>query len=150
MNGNAGYAQEAPRVSSRWRYIEAAPGRRDAVGTMRTWRGGTIGVMLTDELLARRLTWDDARTLEGETFELVPDESNPAGVPMVVARVAVRDADPRMVQFSIVLLGPADPVYPQRTYRLRHARRGDYAFMVTPIARDAAGTSYEACFSHAA
>ncbi len=105
--------------------------------------------MLSEELLSRCLRWDDARGLAGESLELVPDEARPERVTMQVARVDLRAADPHMIQFSMVLLGPVEPVIAQRTYRLCHARLGEYALLVTPIARGAQGTQYEACISHA-
>jgi hypothetical protein len=78
----------------------------------------------------------------------VPDESHDATVPLEVLSVERRGDVPNMVQFSIVFRGPADPVYPQAMYRFRHEVLGDYAFFITPVARTAGGTDYEACFSH--
>ena len=106
--------------------------------------------MLTEELLSRSLRWDDARGLAGEIVDVVPEEGSPVTLTMKVARVELRADDAPMVQFSIVLRGPADPLLPQRTYRLRHSRLGDYALLITPLARDATGVEYEACVSHAA
>ena len=106
--------------------------------------------MANDELYSRRLTWSEARTLGGERFELIPDESRPERVAVTVESVALKDGNARLVQFSLVFLGPADPVFAQKTYRFRHARLGDYAFLITPVGRDAQGTRYEACFSHEA
>ncbi|MBL0141431.1 MAG: hypothetical protein IPP91_05050 [Betaproteobacteria bacterium] len=106
--------------------------------------------MIDDALLSRPLAWKDAQFLLREKVEMIPDESDPAGVEMEVVEVAERGTAGSMRQFFVVFRGPADPVYPQRTYRFRHRQLGDYAFLVTPIARTDAGTDYEACFSHAA
>ncbi len=102
-----------------------------------------------EELLSKRLRWDDAKALSGETLELFPLDSGPDRIPLTVVEVTARASSDAMLQFSILLRGPADPVLAQRTYRFRHARLGDYAFFVTAVARSAAGTDYEACFSHA-
>ena len=49
--------------------------------------------------------------------------------------------------FRLAFLGPADPVLPQRTYRLDHDALGPLDIFLVPIARDAAGTTYEAIFA---
>lgn len=102
--------------------------------------------MLPDALYARTLTWDDAQALSGESFELIADEAHPVGTPMTIASVDLRSAgDP--LQFSIVFRGPPEPVLEQKTYRLRHARLGEYAIFITPIAHNPTATEYEACFT---
>ena len=76
-------------------------------------------------------------------------DARPEGVALRVSRVELRSEQPSMVQFSIVFIGPADPIHPQGTYRIRHARLGEFDFLLTPVARTELGTEYEACFSHA-
>jgi hypothetical protein len=49
--------------------------------------------------------------------------------------------------FRLAFLGPADPVLPQRTYRLEHAALGELDIFLVPVARDAGGTTYEAIFA---
>ena len=58
-------------------------------------------------------------------------------------RAAGLERDP----FRLVFLGPADPVLPQRTYRLEHEGLGTLEIFLVPIAQDARGTSYEAIFA---
>jgi hypothetical protein len=49
--------------------------------------------------------------------------------------------------FRLAFLGPADPLLPQRTYRLEHDGLGALDIFLVPIARDASGTTYEAIFT---
>jgi hypothetical protein len=49
--------------------------------------------------------------------------------------------------FSIVFLGPRDPVLAQRIYRLEHEELGTLDLFLVPIGRDDAGVRYEAVFT---
>jgi hypothetical protein len=49
--------------------------------------------------------------------------------------------------FSIVFLGPREPVLPQRIYRLEHEALGTLDLFLVPIGRDDAGVRYEAVFT---
>lgn len=49
--------------------------------------------------------------------------------------------------FRLAFLGPADPILPQRIYRLEHDALGALDIFLVPIARDAGGTTYEAIFT---
>ena len=51
------------------------------------------------------------------------------------------------VPFSIVFLGPRDPVLPQRIYSLAHDELGELEVFLVPIAQGADGTRYEAIFT---
>src|SRR5258706_2193934 len=102
---------------------------------------------IAPQIMARRLEWADASALAGEAIEFFPGEGEPVTLRVVSAEQ--RPSTPAMVQFSIFLRGPADPVFPQQTYRFRHARLGDYAFLMTAVGRVEGGVDYEACFSHA-
>ena len=102
--------------------------------------------MLPDALYSRRLTWEDAQTLAGESFEVISDETHTVGTHMTVASVDLRsDGDP--LQFALIFRGPPDPVLEQRTYRFRHRRLGEYAIFITPVAHNPTATEYEACFT---
>ena len=48
--------------------------------------------------------------------------------------------------FSVVFLGPGDPVLPQRIYRLEHIDLGVMELFLVPIGREADGVRYEAVF----
>jgi hypothetical protein len=49
--------------------------------------------------------------------------------------------------FRLAFLGPADPILPQRIYRLEHEALGRLDIFLVPIANDAGGTTYEAIFA---
>jgi hypothetical protein len=48
--------------------------------------------------------------------------------------------------FALLFRGPADPVLPQSIYSFRR-EGGDADIFITPVARDASGTQYEAIFN---
>jgi hypothetical protein len=58
-----------------------------------------------------------------------------------------RAAGTRRTPFRLAFLGPAEPVLPQHTYRLEHDALGTLDIFLVPIARNAAGTTYEAIFA---
>lgn len=105
--------------------------------------------MIDEALLSRPLAWEQAGTLIDDTIAIFPGEESAGTVALDVVSVTSRGGSGGQRQFSIVFRGPAEPVYAQGTYRFRHARLGDYAIFITPIARNPQGTDYEACFSHA-
>ena len=54
--------------------------------------------------------------------------------------------DPQTEAFRLQFCGPSVPILPQATYRLQ--RNGEaYDIFIVPIARDGAGTHYEAIFN---
>jgi hypothetical protein len=107
--------------------------------------------MIDQAILARRLEWSDARAFESARIELFLDDApgTPA-LPLAVVSVTQRAAPRGASQFSIVFRGPREPLLSQRTYRIRHATLGEFAFFITPIAQAGDKTDYEACFAHAA
>jgi Domain of unknown function (DUF6916) len=105
--------------------------------------------MLPDELLMRSLRWEDARDLGGDTFEVFPDDDGAEALPMTVVYARERNSTPGMIQYALLLRGPGAPFLAQRTYRFRHARLGEFAFLITAVARTGDALDYEACFSHA-
>lgn len=70
-------------------------------------------------------------------------------LPLTLQSVEARPALGRHEQFSLLFLGPAAIVLPQRIYGLRHAGLGRCELFLVPIRRDADGTCYEAAFSRA-
>ncbi len=106
--------------------------------------------MIDEALLARALAWEDAQSLRDESLEFFPDDGGERGVVLKVVEVSSQGRSGEVRQFAILFRGPSSPVHPQRIYRFRHARLGDYAFFITPIAQSPEGTDYEACFCHAA
>lgn len=104
----------------------------------------------SEDLFARRLTWDDARAFAGASVGfLAVDEPGAPAVPLRVVAVTERPPVAGSHQFSITFRGPREPLLPQRTYRARHPALGDFAIFITAIGQSADATDYEACFAHA-
>ncbi|GAA3830705.1 DUF6916 family protein [Nocardioides panacisoli] len=98
------------------------------------------------------LTYADFTGLVGEVFTLaLPDGRK---VPLTVEEVSALgrdggagpDGTPRE-QFSVVFLGPSDPLLGQGTQELSHGALGDLALFLVPIGADADGVRYEAVFA---
>lgn len=49
--------------------------------------------------------------------------------------------------FSLVFVGPGEPLLAQAIYALRHAELGRLEIFLVPVARDGAGVRYEAVFT---
>lgn len=49
--------------------------------------------------------------------------------------------------FSLLFEGPAEPVLPQRIYRLRNGDLGEVEIFLVPVGSDAEATTYEAVFA---
>ena len=92
------------------------------------------------------ITWSEARGLVGAAFEFYPEG---APVPAVVKSAQVRSQSRELVQFAVVFRGPAKPVFRQGTYAFKNPALGRRDIFITPVASDAEGVDYEACFSHA-
>lgn len=91
------------------------------------------------------LTVDQFRHHLGESFRLHAD----AGVFEVKLTECERLGEPAVerVPFSLIFLGPREPVLAQRIYRVEHDRLGELYIFLVPIAQDAEGTRYEAVFT---
>ena len=95
------------------------------------------------------LTVSDFRLHMGSGFRLYADdvlEVELVEVDDVGGRSGVAPEGPR-APFSVVFLGPRDPVLPQRIYRLEHDELGTLDLFLVPIGRDDAGVRYEAVFT---
>ena len=102
--------------------------------------------MLPDDLLSRPFAWELAKDAVGEKFQVVPEQ----GEPVPLELVEVSEVKPgRFRQFSVMFRGPLTPLLPQRTYRFRHQRLGDFALLITAVGRSENAIDYEACFAHA-
>jgi hypothetical protein len=93
------------------------------------------------------VTPDDFDALKGQRFDAHLPESEAtfaltlAGVQRHPGGTGFREP------FSLELLGPPSPVYPQGVYRLRHPDLGELDLFVVPIAGSEAGVTYEITFS---
>jgi hypothetical protein len=84
----------------------------------------------------------------GQSFRLLLDASTTVETRLVeaLASGAERAAPGRRQPFSIVLLGPAEPVLPQRTYTVEHDQLASFELFIVPIGPDGPGMRYEAVF----
>ena len=55
--------------------------------------------------------------------------------------------DNSRVPFSLLFLGPRDPILPQRIYRFDDEQLGAFEMFIVPIGRDDRGVEYEAIFT---
>ena len=83
------------------------------------------------------------RTPDGGTYPLRLAEAEASAIP---ARKGSRQAETRAA-FSLVFLGPQNPVLPQSIYPLDHAELGTLPLFIVPIGRDEEGTLYQAIFN---
>jgi hypothetical protein len=91
----------------------------------------------------RILSFDDFSEKVGASYDVLVDGG---ALPVTLAELqklphAAREGG----AFRLVFRGPMDPTLPQAIYPFRHGGDVDDIFIV-PIARDQAGTKYEAIF----
>jgi hypothetical protein len=98
-----------------------------------------------------RLTAETFAPAVGETFTLDAGDAGTLDLELLESRL--QDPDSPAVDgsgtrapFSLLFLGPAEPVLPQRIYRLAHDSLGFMEIFIVPVTRDENGTSYEAVF----
>jgi hypothetical protein len=91
----------------------------------------------------RVLNLDDFSEKIGASYDILVDGGAVAVTLTELQKLphAVREGG----SFRLVFRGPTDPVLPQAIYPFRHAGEVDDIFIV-PVARDQAGTQYEAIF----
>ena len=70
-----------------------------------------------------------------------------APVTVQLTEVTPRRATQRQEMFSLMFYGPTDHFLPQHTYKLQHARLGEFDLSLVPIGRDKDGFIYEAAFN---
>jgi hypothetical protein len=90
-------------------------------------------------------TIDDFAGRVGERFRFTTD-SGPLVCTLAESQAlgqTILDRAP----FSLVFLGPQEPVLPQRTYPCSHDELGEFELFLVPIASDGSGTRYEAVFT---
>lgn len=97
------------------------------------------------------MTADTFAPSVGETFVLDDDEAGRLELELRESRLHNPDApaaDESGVRapFSLLFLGPVDPILPQRIYRLEHESVGPIEIFIVPVGRDQSGTTYEAVF----
>lgn len=99
----------------------------------------------------RWLTFDLFQDRIGERFALLADGTEPLAVELVEATESGQAGGPgpggtSRLQFSLVFLGPQEPLLPQATYALEHGDLGRLDLFLVPIGRGPGGVRYEAAF----
>jgi hypothetical protein len=99
-----------------------------------------------------RLTADTFAPAVGDTFAVDAGDAGELRLELIESRLQypdrpAEDESGTRAPFSLLFRGPADPVLPQRIYRLEHESLGPLEIFIVPIARDDAGSTYEAVFA---
>jgi hypothetical protein len=81
------------------------------------------------------------------TFEIRACEEGAEPFPARLVEVKARPTPPGHEQFSLLFVGPAEPIRPQGTYRFTHAALGEVDLFMVPVGRGSEGIEYEVCFS---
>jgi hypothetical protein len=89
-----------------------------------------------------KLTVDDFRPLQGDSFRISPDEA-PAFEVELVEVTEIPRAPGGRAPFSLVFRGGPNPPLEQRIYRVQHEKLGELDIFLVPIAVD----QYEAIFT---
>jgi hypothetical protein len=109
------------------------------MGAMKTVRLEQIGFESFARLVKTKfrvlVAANDA--LELELYEATPPRTTPAGG----GTGAVYES------FSLLFLGPADRLLPQRSYAFECEPVGRFDLFIVPIGRDQSGVRYEAAFN---
>jgi len=84
-----------------------------------------------------RIPLDAENATELELSELIPPQTGLIG----------GASGQKYENFSLIFLGTPDRVLPQKIYTFESAQLGRFELFIVPIARDQAGTRYQASFS---
>jgi hypothetical protein len=94
------------------------------------------------------LTHEDFVPRVGECFQLVLEDRALELTLLRADRLGGREPRPGQRRpFSLVFLGPGEPVLGQRIYRLEHTDLSDLDLFLVPIGRDERGVRYESVFA---
>ena len=101
--------------------------------------------------MLERLTAETFAPAVGEAFVLDDADAGRLQLDLLESRLHHPDAPPAdeagtRAPFSLLFLGPVEPVLPQRIYRLTHDTVGEIEIFIVPVGRDENGTTYEAVF----
>jgi hypothetical protein len=98
-----------------------------------------------------RLTATDFASAVGDTFAVNAGDAGRLDFELIDCALhdpgaPAEDASGARAPFTLVFRGPVEPVLPQSIYRFEHPSLEPMEIFIVPIARDQAGTSYEAVF----
>lgn len=100
---------------------------------------------------AKPLELSDFEPHRGTIFELDGEGVPGAPLPLTLTEtrtlVAGDGIANRRQPFGLVFRGPAEPLLPQRIYRLDHPEVGGHEIFLVPIGRKPEGVEYEAIFT---
>lgn len=92
------------------------------------------------------LTLATFRPLVGDRFTV--EGAMPAALELVLESATAAGEWPGgRDPFSLIFVGPDEPLLPQAIYELRHESLGVLQIFVVPVARDAVGVRYQAIFT---
>lgn len=74
-----------------------------------------------------------------------PLQSPPPEVAVTLTAVDGRRAPKGYEQYSMIFLGPVEPLFTQGIFKFSHAQLGDTPLFAVPIACDSRGAQYEVC-----
>jgi hypothetical protein len=83
---------------------------------------------------------------DGNTYPLKLTEATGLGSPGGKTGGSTA-SPPRRQPFSLIFLGPPQPVLPQAMYPLEHPAMETEAIFIVPVGRDEEGVQYQAIFS---
>jgi hypothetical protein len=82
----------------------------------------------------------------GETFR-VHDDSGDLEMQLASAETTSERRGTGRAPFSLVFVGPLEPVLPQRIYPFEHDGLGAFELFIVPIGPNESGMQYEAVFT---
>lgn len=90
-------------------------------------------------------------SLVGEKFAVDAGEGGQLDLELLESRLHDPDAPAldesgARTPFTLLFRGPAEPLLPQRIYRLEHESIGALEIFIVPVGQDADGVVYEAVF----
>lgn len=85
----------------------------------------------------------------GETFRVLCDDGSTLDLELVSVTpglVPPNDARRERVPFSVLFVGPLEPILPQRMYPFEHDELGAFDLFIVPLGPDDGRMQYEAVF----
>jgi len=93
------------------------------------------------------LTPEDFTPRIGERFRLSADGGHSLDATLIEANGLGAGPQARRAPFSVVFLGPPQPVWAQRIYRVEHDAMGSFDLFLVPLGPRGGGMMYEAVFT---
>jgi hypothetical protein len=84
-----------------------------------------------------RVVIDAQNSVEVELVEITPPQTGQGGA----------GGRQTFENFSLIFLGPLNPVLPQKIYWFESAQLGRFEMFIVPVGQDQSGTRYQAIFS---